>query len=259
MKGSKIILIVFLVLLGFCAWYYFLSKPLKPRGSFTAAEKSGIEKIVHDYLTEHPEILVKVSQELQKRERQKKRERAKVAISANVEQLIHSNSPEIGNSKGNIVLIKFLDYQCGHCKRMEPIIEELIQDNSNLRVVIKAMPIFGEGSRVAIKAALAAIEQGKFQEMHEALLREGEKLDKEKVLELAKGVGLDIDKLQVDMEATKVDTEVKSVLELAKNIAITGTPFFIVMSDPPSGEEATFIVPGATQKSQLQALIDKVK
>jgi protein-disulfide isomerase len=246
-----------LVVLG--GLYYFSNGTETSKGTFTPSEKREIEKIVHDYLINEPEVLVKASQELQRKSRQQQMETALAAISENKEELLDEKSPFIGNPEGDIILIKFMDYQCVHCKNMEKVVEELIQENPNLKVIIKELPILGQPSLTASKAALAAAEQGKFAELHKALLSEKERLNDEKVLALAKQLGLDIDKLKKDMEAEAVDQEIKETYNLARKMAIQATPFFVVMANPEKGNEAAMILPGAVPKEHLQALINKVQ
>lgn len=259
MNNSKVFIVISVLLLGICTWLFVSDRSSQQNNTFSSTQKGEIEKIIHDYLIEKPEVLVKASQELQRKNQEKQAEAALTAISESADELLDSKSPVMGNPDGDVILIKFLDYQCGHCKKMEKVVAELIKDNPNLKVIIKALPIFGEESVFATKAALASAGQGKFPEMHQALLNEKEKLSEEKVIDLAKENGLDVKKLQEDMEADSVNEEIDGVYNLAMKLSVKGTPFFVVMGDPERANDTALVVPGAAHKTQLQALINRVK
>ena len=140
-------------------------------------QQKEIEKIVHDYLVNNPEVLVEVSQALQQKQQQNIQQQAKTGILENADQLFSGTLAVAGNPKGNVTLVEFFDYQCIHCKKMAPVISELIKKDSNLRVIYKEFPIFGKGSEVASQVALAAAMQGKYQQMHDALLKLESRLD----------------------------------------------------------------------------------
>src|SRR5689334_12549783 len=77
-----------------------------------------------------------------------------------VNALFHQNSdPVAGNPKGKVTVVEFFDYQCSHCMTMAPVIEAIIKNNPNVRVVFKDFPIRGPVSEFAAKAALAANKQ----------------------------------------------------------------------------------------------------
>ena len=251
MKGLNLAIVAITIGVITCFWLIF-------NPGTTQIQKTRIGQIVHDYLIENPEVLTKAVTELTKREKGKRLAQAQSAIIANKDKLLSTNSPILGNPNGNTVLIKFLDYQCTHCKRMENVITELIQENPNLKVIIKELPIFGGASKFAAKAALAAEKQGKFEQFHQALLQEKGKLTEDKVLNIAKDNGLDIDVIKKDMEAQVVDDELSEVLELAKEMYIKGTPYFVVMSDPFTADDQAFILSGAVPQSALQQQIDQI-
>ena len=109
-------------------------------------QQKEIEKIVHDYLVNNPEVLVEVSQALQQKQQQNIQQQAKTGILENADQLFSGTLAVAGNPKGNVTLVEFFDYQCIHCKKMAPTIGELIKKDNNLRVIYKEFPIFGKSS-----------------------------------------------------------------------------------------------------------------
>ncbi len=253
MKDNWIILVVIATLVFGGFWLY---SPQSPMDKFTSSQEKKIEEIIHHYLVSKPEVLIEASQVLQERTRQKQEEQSKTVIKTNRASLLSSNSPTMGNPDGNIVLIKFLDYQCGHCKTMEPIVEGLIEENPSLKVIIKELPILGETSTFAAKAALASNHQGKFAPFHKALLNQKNKLTEEKILAIAEENGIDTKKLKEDMELPEINRQLTGVNTLARLLAIKGTPYFVIMNS--SEKENSMIFSGYGSQAQLQKLINKV-
>lgn len=226
----------------------------------TPAQKTEIQKIVHDYLVSNPEVLLEASQALQQKQQQAMQKQAQSAIKSNAQQLFTDKMTIIGNPKGHVTLVEFFDYQCRHCKDMSPIISELIKADSNLRVVYKEFPIFGESSDLASKAALAAAIQNKYMAMHEALIGQKGRLDEKIINEAAKSVGLDMAKFKTDMNSKAVTEALEANRKLAEKLRLMGTPAFIVASTPEGifkeGTEVAFI-PGAASRDALKDLIKK--
>lgn len=229
---------------------------------FSPEQKKQVEQIVHDYLVNSPEVLLEASQALQQKQQQTMQKEAKSAILEHVNELLTEKLAVGGNPQGNVTLVEFFDYQCIHCKKMKPTIAGLIKKDTNLRVVYKEFPIFGKTSELASKAALAAAMQGKYTAMQDALLQLNKPLDEKMVMDTAKSVGLNLDKLKVDMDSKAVADELDANRKLAEKMHLMGTPAIVVLSTPngafKSGTEPAFI-PGAATPEALQALIDKAK
>ena len=237
-----------------------ISPAVMAADSMTPEQQKAIEKVVHDYLVSHPEVLVEASQALQQKQQQDMQQQAKGAIVDNAAQLFKSSLAVAGNPKGNVTVVEFFDYQCIHCKKMEPVISELLKKDTNLRVIYKEFPIFGEGSEIASKAALAAAMQGKYLPLHVALLNVQKRLDEKVVMETAKSVGLDMVKLQKDMKSDAVKEALVSNRELAEKMHLMGTPAFVVAATPAGEFSAKFdpaFIPGAASVEVLQDLIKK--
>ncbi|WP_133130302.1 DsbA family protein [Legionella yabuuchiae] len=234
--------------------------PVLAADALTPAQKKEVEQIIHEYLVKNPEVLVEVSQALQQKQQQSMQEKAKSAISENAKQLFTENLAVAGNPNGNVTLVEFFDYQCIHCKKMMPVISELIKKHDNLRVIYKEFPIFGKSSELASKAALAAAMQGKYKAMHDALLSENKRLDETVIMDAAKSAGLDISKLKKDMDSKTVTAALEANRELAEKMNLMGTPAFIVAATPKGqfkkNSDPAFI-PGAASEEVLQNLIEQ--
>ena len=229
---------------------------------FSPEQKKQIESIVHDYLVNSPEVLLEASQALQQKQQQTMQKEAKSAILQHANELLAGKLTVAGNPKGAVTLVEFFDYQCIHCKKMEPTVNDLVKKNNNLRVVYKEFPIFGKTSEMASKAAIAAAMQGKYMAMQNALLKLTKPLDEQMIMDTAKSVGLNVAKLKVDMDSKAVADELAANRQLAEKMHLMGTPALVILATPAgtlkAGAEPAFI-PGAATPEALQALVDKAK
>lgn len=236
-----------------------------PATSFNAEQKQQIEQITRNYLLNNPEILVEVSQKLQEKQEQqmqKIEENAQKEIPKVAKELFNNvNSPTLGNATGDVTLVEFFDYQCSHCKTMGPVIESLLKDDNQVRVVYKEFPIFGNSSVFASKAALAANKQGKYAQFNKKLMETENPLTEEKVLNVAQAMGLNIEQLKKDMESKSIKNELEENLKLGQKLGIMGTPAFVVGStkDASNPKAKSFFIPGATNEATLENLITEVR
>lgn len=225
--------------------------------AFSPEQTKQIEQIVHSYLVKNPQVLVEASQALQQQQMAKMQQAAVKGIAQNAKDIFNNPaSPVVGNPQGNVSVVEFMDYQCPHCKDMEPIMNELIKGDPQLRVVYKELPIFGANSEYAAKAALASVKQGKFAAFHDALLNDKNPLTQDEVLKIAKSVGVDTAQMEKDMQDAVIGQQLKDNLKLAQALNLMGTPAIIVANR--DGSKNSFI-PGTTSKADLLQLIAQMR
>ncbi len=236
----------------------------KPK-TMSPEEKTQIEQVVRDYLLNNPEVLVEVSRKLQEQQQQKMvkmQQDAQKKIPKLANELFNNKaSPMIGNPDGSVTVVEFFDYQCPHCKDMSPVLETVIKQNPDVRVVYKEFPIFGSASMYASQAALAANQQGKYKQMHDALMETSNPLTDKKVMEAAESVGLNITKLKQDMDSDIVRNELEQNLKLSQKLGLLGTPAFVV-GHSTKGSDAdipAFFIPGGANVEILQQYVVQVR
>jgi protein-disulfide isomerase len=218
-----------------------------PALAFDDAQKKEIGGIVAEYLREHPEVILQAIEALQAKSEAQKEEAARQAVTANRARLYEDpRSPVMGNPKGDVTLVEFFDYNCGYCKTVQKGVMQLIQDDPKLRFVFKEYPILADSSVTAAKAALAAREQGKYVEMHAALMANRGALNDETIARIAQGAGLDAAKLKADMEKPEIAATIAADKALAEELGVRGTPAFVI---------GDTLVPGAVPKEDLAKLI----
>lgn len=196
---------------------------------FDDNQKRGIEQVVKDYLLSHPEVLIEVQSSLELKMAREEAERTKKLVAENAKELYrHPDAPVAGNPDGDITIVEFFDYNCGYCKRGFHNVLKLIETDPKVRVVFKELPILSKDSEEAAKIALAARAQGKYWEMHRALIESKGRVTEAFALDQAKKLGLDVAKLKVDKDGEPVKAELARVEALARKMNINGTPHFLV-------------------------------
>ncbi|WP_395022859.1 DsbA family protein [Dongia sp.] len=217
----------------------------------TGAQKTEIEKIVHDYLLKNPEVIREAIQALQAKEEQSKADAQTELVARNKDALFNDPaSPVDGNPMGDVTVVEFFDYRCPYCKAVAAPLQKLIEEDKGVRLVMKEFPILGQDSILASQAALASVGQGKYWEFHQALMEHKGQFDMEVIKGIAAKVGLDPAKLEADMQGDKIKPAISANHALAKTLDIGATPTFII------GDQ---VVEGAVPLEQLKELIKKAR
>ena len=209
-------------------------------GPTTDLTKAEIETIVKEYLLENPEIIRDAIIKLQEKELAQEQESYRESI-VSAKDLLENDprDPAIGPSDAKVTIVEFFDYNCGFCKRATPWVEDAVDRyGDDIRVVFKELPILDDRtrtSRLAARAALAAQRQGKYSEMHFALM-EQQRLSGDIIRETAEKIGLDMRKYEADLADATIDQHINDTLQLADRLpALTGTPFFVIGDEYISG------------------------
>jgi protein-disulfide isomerase len=209
-----------------------------------------IEKVIREYLLRNPELLLEAIENLEKRRGDEAQSAAKTVIAERRAELLNDpGSPVVGNANGDVAIVEFFDYRCPYCKQVVPSLAQLLKEDPKLRLVHKELPILGPESVVASRAALAARKQGKYHEMHVALMRT-RALDEASILKLASDQGLDSARLKADMQSAETDEIIERNRRLARALNISGTPAFVI---------GDAVVPGAIDLRTLKSLVAEAR
>jgi protein-disulfide isomerase len=201
--------------------------------AFNDAQRGEIQKIMKDYLLQHPEILEEVSAELQKRQAAAEAEKHKAAVAANAKLIFDSpRGVTIGNKDGDVTFVEFFDYNCGYCKRAMEDMVTIMKADPKLKVVLKEFPVLGPGSVEAAQVAVAVRMQDptgkKYLDFHQKLLSGRGQADKARSMAAAKEAGLDMAKLEKDMASPEVRATIEENFKLAESMGMNGTPSYVI-------------------------------
>lgn len=216
---------------------------------FTPRQVEAIEKIVQDYLLTHPEIIPQTISALQEKERMAQETEAQRYLNEKGEEIFKDAAvPVLGNPDGDVSVVEFIDYNCGYCKAVHAAVKDAVKADGKVRLLYMEFPILGETSVVAARAALAAHVQKKYAEFQEALIKNRGPLSEDAIMKIAEQSGLDMEKLKADMSSPDIEAAIQKNHAHARNLAIRGTPSFIVGSR---------VIYGAVDKGTLKQLIEQ--
>jgi protein-disulfide isomerase len=156
--------------------------------------------------------------------------------------------PAAGNLAGDITIVEYFDYQCPYCRKLEPELRQVVQDDGKVKLVFKDWPILGPASVTAAHMALASKYQDKFIQAHDALIAVNSKLTEARIREVLAGAGIDLDRLNKDLASNSaaIDTIISRNSDQAAAFQFKGTPSFIV---------GKFRVPGVLTMAQFGQVI----
>jgi len=158
------------------------------------------------------------------------------------------DNPVFGNSDGDIAIVEWFDFNCPYCRKLEPELRQVVQDDGKVRLVFKDWPVLGPASVTAARMALASKYQDKFIQAHDALIAVNSKLTEARIREVLAGAGIDLDRLDKDLasNSSAIDAVLARNDDQAAAFEFRGTPSFIV---------GKFRVPGVLTMAQFGQVI----
>lgn len=194
---------------------------MQSTSTVAVGDKAAIEKIVRDYILEHPEIIPEAVERLQA-----KRVADSIGESRKAIETPYAGAWE-GAANGDVTVVEFFDYACGYCRASLPDLAKLVGEDKGLKVVYRELPILSDASADAAKVSLLAAEKGQYMPYHRALYASG-KVTRETILGAAAKVGIDRQAAEAAIASNKYDAEIQSNIGLAQKLRATGTPTFVV-------------------------------
>lgn len=161
--------------------------------------------------------------------------------------------PRIGAAAPDVVIVMYGDYNCGYCKRMEPVLADAVKADGKLAVLHKDWPIFGDVSEYAARVALAAAYQGRYEAVHRAFMLSPTRLsDKAMIDTVAKQAGADWPRLTRDLKAHggEIDTILARNEREAMLLQFQGTPGLVING---------YRIPGALSGEELKDVLQKIR
>lgn len=171
------------------------------------------------------------------------------------EQLIWRDPaiPAAGNPGGNLTIAEYSDFNCPYCRKVFPVLQKVVREDGNIRLVYKLWPIFGPASVYAAQMTLAARAQGKYVQAYDALMGSAARVTEASTDKTLAAVGVDVNRAKQDLQ--KNIKEIGAVLKRhhaqAEGLGFQGTPSFII---------GKFRLPGAHDEEVFkQAIADARK
>jgi protein-disulfide isomerase len=215
--------------------------------AFTPAQRAAIVQIMRDALRADPSILRDAITALQEDDANLKEAAARAAIDKIGPSLTRApGDPSAGDPKGDVTVVEFYDVRCPYCRRMLPIVAELLRGDPKIRLIYKDIPILGPASVVGAKAMLAAQRQGGYQRLHDIIMAGPPTVTEDTLRADARRAGLDWDRLRRDMADPAIEQRIDENLSLARALGIDGTPAYVIGAK---------LLPGALDLSELREAV----
>ena len=127
-------------------------------------------------------------------------------------------------------------------------------ENGTLRLEWRDFPYLGQESVNAALAARAAQDQGMFWEYHD-LLYENQSggFSEERLIELARETGLDVERLEEDLASGRFEETVESDFRGGQRVGITGTPTFVINGRVLAGLQPLEVYEDAIERAKEEA------
>jgi len=136
-----------------------------------------------------------------------------------------------GPDDAPVTLVEYGDYECPHCGRAHPIVQEVRRRMGHrLRFVFRNFPL-AEAHPHAVHAAEtaeAAAVQGKFWEMHDLLFKRQEALEDSDLIRYAKEIALDASRVKEELAAGTYASRVRQDFRSGVRSGVNGTPTFFI-------------------------------
>lgn len=214
------------------------------------AERTQFRAEIRSYLLENPEVIMEAVELLQNREAEAQAQADFTLVSDNAAALFDDGFSYVGgNPDGDIVLVEFLDYRCGYCKRAHDEVANLLKTDGNIKLIVKEFPILGEQSMLAARFAVAAKQVAgdeSYKAINDALMAFQGDLSLPALRRLASTFGLDADAIEARMEAPEVTEVIAQTRALAERLQISGTPTFVMHDE---------LLRGYLPFDQMQAIV----
>ena len=168
----------------------------------------------------------------------------------------------LGNTQAPITMVEFSDYECTFCQQYHANAFAQLKrdfiDTGKLRYVVRDYPLpTHRNAARAARAAHCAADQGRFWEMHAALIK-GEPLDLQTIVEAAEKLGLDGARLRACIESGQFDGAIRKAIAEANAAGVNSTPSFVIGTTRGAGVEGTRFagsLPYADYAARIKALL----
>ncbi len=243
MTRSFLPLLAALLLLG-------TAVPQARADEFAPSQRQEIVGVLRDALRSDPSILRDALVALQADDARRQDQATRDVLGLLAPRLADPADPVAGNPFGDVTVVEFFDTRCPYCRRMLPVMADLLHADPKVKLVLKDLPILGNASQLESRALLAAQRQGGYFKLHDAIMAASAPPSRDTLRADAERVGLDGGRLLRDMDDPAIKDRLANNLDLAKQIGIDGTPAFVV---------GTRLIAGAAELPDLQRAVDEAR
>ncbi|HWC97311.1 MAG TPA: thioredoxin domain-containing protein [Candidatus Sulfopaludibacter sp.] len=166
-----------------------------------------------------------------------------------------AGAPVQGPEKAAITLVEFSDFQCPYCAKAIKELDTVLKAYpTQVKLIFKQFPLDSHGQALgAAEAAIAAHQQGKFWQMHDALFASRTNLARPSLLAIATKLGLDMKKFTADLDSPVTRKTVDRDELDGEKAGVEGTPTVFI-----NGQRYNGSLDPQAMKGVLDAELKKV-
>ena len=217
---------------------------------FTPAQRQEIVVILRQALRTDPSILRDAMAAVQTDEAKRQDKVTRDVLSMIGPRLVDAADPVAGNPFGDVTVVYFYDTRCPYCRKMTPVLADLVRADPKVKLVIKDIPILGPASELESRGLLAAQRQGGYFKLQEALMTGNRTTTRDTLRADADRLGLDGGRLMRDMDDPPTKARLAANTQVAREIGIDGTPAIVI------GQR---LFAGATDLKDLQEAVAEAR
>ncbi len=160
------------------------------------------------------------------------------------------DDPSVGPADAPVTIIQFAEYQCPYCGRARESLDEVEKNYpGKVRFVFRDFPLgFHDRAIPAAVAANCAEKQGKYWEVHDALMSNQRALEEADLERVAREAKLDVEKWQACRQDPTMEAEIRKDMEDGQKAGVSGTPAFFING---------VFLNGAQPYERFKAVIDR--
>ena len=174
-------------------------------------------------------------------------------------------APSQGDSAATIAIIEYGDFECPACgmywKEVYPQIEANYLRTGKIKYFFRDLPLTMHPHAIpAARLAHCAGEQGKFWEMHDTLFANQAALGEKQASERARGLGVDMAKLNQCFGSDKYSDDIRKSASEAQGMGVNGTPTFFLGIVDANGQTISVkrTIPGAYPYLIFKSYLDEL-
>lgn len=135
-------------------------------------------------------------------------------------------APVLGPANARVTLVEFSDFQCPYCTKAVGQLKAVMKTfPSDVKLIFKEFPLDTHSQAAgAAVAAIAALHQGKFWQMHDAMFANHADLSRKSLLEIAGGLGMDMKRFTADLDSPETKRTVARDMADGEKAGVEGTP-----------------------------------
>lgn len=219
----------------------------------TKSQEKKMELHFAEFLLKNPQVILESVNQWQRDQAILQQKKAQEKLTEKTD-ILHNNpdTPYAGNPNGDVMIAEFYDYNCGYCKKAMPTIDQLLKEDSNIKISFIEFPILSPNSQLIAKYALAVhrLDADKFYAFHKQLMESRGSKSEESLIEMVTNMGLDGSKAKEIANGEEIQQYLQASNKLGREIGVNGTPAFVI---------GNRLIPGAVSYEDLRKIVNEVR